>query len=69
MKAARQGFVLAQSRLGYSCAQGVGVQKDLQQAYKWWSIAAEGGNAVARKNLDILCHDNPRVCETGVVVD
>lgn len=68
MKAARQGFILAQSRLGYSYAQGLGVEIDLQQVFRWWSIAAEGGNAVARKNLDILCHDNPRVCEAGVVV-
>jgi hypothetical protein len=57
--------------LGYSYAQELGVQKDLNpdsHQFRWWSNAAERGNAVVRTNLDILCRDNSGGCETGVVV-
>ena len=64
MKSAQHGFVLAQSRLGYSYAKGLGVQKNLNKAFKWWTIAAGGGNGVAKRNLEFLCRENPEVCKS-----
>jgi len=62
-KAAEQGFVLAQSRIGYCYIKGVGVKVDAKMAYLWWDRAAANGNEVARRNLEILCGDQPEVCK------
>jgi len=62
MKSAQHGFVLAQSRVGYCYATGYGVEKELSQAFRWWTIAADGGSAVAKRNLEFLCRENQEAC-------
>ena len=42
-KAAQQGLVMAQYRLGAMYERGIGVQKDLLQAKGWYERAAKGG--------------------------
>ncbi len=46
--------------------KGLGVEKDLRQAFRWWTIAADGGNAVAKRNLEFLCRENPEACKPPV---
>jgi TPR repeat protein len=48
---------------------GEGVEKGFSQAFRWWTIAAGGGDAIAKKNLDFLCRENPGVCESPAVSD
>lgn len=53
-KAADHGVVAAQNNIGVMYADGDGVAKDVVQAYKWWSLAAESGDqqsAAALKEL------------------
>jgi len=50
-QAAENGQVEAMSRLGGLYSQGKGVAKNLEEARKWWSLAAEKGNAAARAQL------------------
>jgi TPR repeat protein len=61
-QAAAQGLVLAQSRLGYCYFKGLGTSPDLGAASWWWAKAAAGGNAVAKRNLTILCRDYQQHC-------
>lgn len=56
-KAAEQGHVGAQSRLGYYYEKGVGADKDLPEAVKWYRKAAEQGNAKAQFDLG-KCYSN-----------
>ena len=44
-KAATQGDTSAQINLGDMYAKGEGVSKDLQEAMKWYLMAAEQGHA------------------------
>jgi len=60
-KAARQGFALAQFRLGLLHAAGRGAERDLVQAYVWFSTAAIGLSninedwaATAARNRDMF---------------
>jgi hypothetical protein len=50
-KAADAGHAAAANRLGYQYDQGLGVPKDLEQARKYFEIAAKGGLPKARYNL------------------
>lgn len=49
--AANQGDAEAQFAIGYGYAQGLGVQKDLAEAARWWRKAADQGNPAAQFNL------------------
>jgi TPR repeat protein len=63
-KAAEQGNVDAQFRLGVWYRHGTGVAKDETEAVVWYRKAAEQNNALAQCNLG-LCYDNG----TGVAKD
>ncbi len=47
-KAAEQGSVRAQARLGYFYANGIGVAQDEAEAVRWYRKAAEQGYAEAK---------------------
>lgn len=51
-KAAEQNFAEAQADLGAAYSLGVGVPKDLVQAYKWLTLAAARGNDFAKICLE-----------------
>lgn len=53
-RAAMQNHVAAQNNLGYMYINGQGVEKNLQQAYKWALLAEENGSPILRKSLDHL---------------
>ncbi len=42
---------LGQNRLGYMYSEGLGVQKNLTEAIKWYRKAADQGDALAQNNL------------------
>lgn len=52
--AATQGEVEAQYTLGYMYANGLGVDKDKDQAGYWWKLAGKNGNMDAIMNLFLL---------------
>ena len=56
---AEQGDAMAQCMLGLCYAEGNGVEKDYQEALKWYRKAAEQGDAMAQCNLG-LCYDEGR---------
>ncbi len=51
LKAAEQGNVRAQFKLGLMYQNGEGVEKDLKSAAEWLMKAASQGNENARRNL------------------
>jgi len=51
-KSAEQGFAKAQFNLGRMYANGKGVPKDYEQAFYWYTQAAEQGDADAQNALD-----------------
>ena len=51
---AEQGDVMAQKFLAYRYDIGQGVKKDYERAIYWFEKAAEQGNRIAQKNLDIV---------------
>src|SRR5205814_7779204 len=53
-KAAEHGVVAAQNNLGVLYADGRGVEKDLVQAYKWFSLAAEAGDTESAQSVKTL---------------
>jgi len=53
-KAAGQGVAAAQNNLGYLAATGYGVEGDLIEAHKWFSLAAIAGHPKARGNQDAI---------------
>ena len=52
--AAEQGSDYAQSYLGIMYQEGQGVEQDLEEAIKWYRLAASQGDATAQKNLKRL---------------
>jgi TPR repeat protein len=50
----RQELAAKHYVLGRNFAVGQEVKKDLVQAYMWWSISAEQGNADAKRGLKII---------------
>lgn len=52
-KAAEQGHMDAQLKLGWMYYDGKGVPKDAAQAVTWWRKAAEQGNAEAQRRLGV----------------
>ena len=51
LEAAANGYVPAQSQLGYMYNMGEGVPQDKTKAIEWYTKAAEQGDAIAQNNL------------------
>ncbi|EIN13641.1 HCP-like protein [Punctularia strigosozonata HHB-11173 SS5] len=56
-KAARKGLPSAEFAMGYYAEVGVGGPKDMQAARKWYTRAADHGNADAKERLAALAQD------------
>lgn len=54
LKAAESGNPDAQCELAMMYEHGIGVQKDYQQAIRWYSAAADGGSSMAPYKLALL---------------
>jgi len=52
-KAAEQGYLQAQSNLGFCFEKGTGVKQNYKNAVRWYSKAAAQGDALAQYNLGI----------------
>ena len=50
-KAAEQGHIRAQEKMGYEYESGLNVQQDNAEAVKWYKMAAEQGSETARAKL------------------
>ena len=59
---AEAGDALAQSHLGQMYRQGLGVEQDFKEAFKWTQKAADQGNALDQYNLGFM-YDNGRGVE------
>ncbi len=53
-KAAYQGDPQAQRQVGFVYREGQGVTQDKIEAYKWFSLAAKGGEATGKMYMDSL---------------
>jgi hypothetical protein len=53
-RAANQGQVLAQMSLATCYRDGLSVNRDLVEAFKWFALAARQTNALAQKNVEEL---------------
>jgi uncharacterized protein len=53
-KAAEQGDAIAQERLGFQYANGLGVTQDLAAAASWYRKAADQGYATAQASLGLM---------------
>ena len=51
LKLAKEGYPLAECQVGYFYYDGLGVEKDLAQAFAWTKRAAEHGDRDAQYNL------------------
>jgi TPR repeat protein len=49
--AASQGYVLAQSNLGFQIYAGKNNEEDMIEAFAWLSLAAKQNNAIAQSHL------------------
>lgn len=59
-KAAEQGDVEAQARLGVCFDEGIGVMKDPIEAYKWFNLSAAQGNKKTAQWRDSLARSMTR---------
>ncbi len=55
-KAAAQGHVSSQTRLGMMYRDGLGGAADPEQAVHWWHQAAQQGSHTAEYLLGVACH-------------
>ncbi len=53
-KAAAQGYIIAQYKLGVLYGDGLGVLQDFVQAHKWYSLAGANGDNDAATLCDVL---------------
>lgn len=51
LEKARKGDARAQAEVGKCYVRGEGVEKDFEQAFKWYSLSAEQGNAQGQNGL------------------
>lgn len=51
---AEEGLPRAQSNLGACYSEGLGVPRDPEEAARWFSLAAEAGDAIGQRNLGTL---------------
>ena len=63
LKAAEQGHMVAQYKLGDCCLNGIGVAKDNVEAAKWFKKAAEQGHVEAQYKLGDCCLNGIGVAE------
>lgn len=56
-KAAAQGNVSSQTRLGIMYSDGLGGEPDPEQAVYWWQQAAQQENRTAQYLLGVACHE------------
>ena len=54
LKAAESGDVSAQSNLGFMYAKGISVEKNIDEAIKWYKKAAENGHLNSQFNLGVI---------------
>ena len=54
LKAAEAGDISAQSNLGFMYAKGIGVEKNIDEAIKWYRKAAENGHLNSQFNLGVI---------------
>ncbi|KAI1784859.1 HCP-like protein [Ganoderma leucocontextum] len=59
-KAARKGLASAEFALGYYSEVGVGGQRDIEVARRWYQRAAQHGNADATERLQALSQPTPQ---------
>ena len=55
--AAKEGHVFAEFNVGLMYEQGLGVEKDVHEAFYWYEKSAEQGNSAAQFNLGV-CYEN-----------
>ena len=53
-KAAQDGDAESQNCLAYMHYMGLGAEKDLVEAHRWWHRAASSGHAEANKNMTVV---------------
>jgi len=51
LEIAKQGYPLAECQVGYFYLEGIGVEKDLEQAFYWTQRSAHHGDRDAQMNL------------------
>ena len=51
LKSAEQGNIDSQYQLGFCYFNGLGVSKDLNESFFWYSLASENGDAAAKEEL------------------
>ncbi|KAG0706871.1 HCP-like protein [Suillus ampliporus] len=59
-KAARRGLPSAEFAMGYYKEVGVGGEKDIQESMRWYTLAAEHGNADAEERIAALNQSIPQ---------
>jgi TPR repeat protein len=64
--AAEQNFVVAQANLGTVYEKGCGVRRDLNEAAKWYQLAAAQGDANAIEALRCLASPTYYYCTPRV---
>ncbi|WP_084399687.1 tetratricopeptide repeat protein [Pseudotamlana agarivorans] len=57
LEAANEGHVFAQYNIGLMYEQGLGIDKNAEQAVNWYKKSAEQGNSAAQFNLGV-CYEN-----------
>ncbi len=62
-KAAEKGNLYTMTYIGYYYAEGKGVEKNLEQAQKWYTIPAERKIRTAMNNLGMLHYDAKKYSE------
>lgn len=65
-KAAAQGWIEARYYLGRMYAEGDGVKRDMDEALRQWSIAAQGGIAEAQYQLGLFYIQGKETFEQGI---
>lgn len=61
MPLAEQGYPLAECQVGYAYTEGIGVEKDLEQALYWTRRAAEHGDRDGQYNLGCFYEEGTAV--------
>ena len=59
LRAAEHGDIEAQYNTCYDYADGLGVTRDMVEAYRWCYIAGQNGQAAAARNRDHLAQQMP----------
>ena len=60
-EAAKQKYILAYNKMGYSYEKGIGVRQDIKKAIEYYKSGAEAGEAYAQANYGRLFRDGVKV--------